>query len=156
MILTITLTDAEMATAKMIANLRSIVARANNVVDVRKTGNPLDMDELGMVAEFAFCKYWNIFCDIAPAPKSGGYDCILNGKRIDIKATHYKDGRLIKTLKENKDVDCYALAIVDGNTVTFPGYAFSIELCQPKNIRDLGHGDNYVMDQKDLRQWKDQ
>lgn len=156
MILTITLTDAEVATAKMIANLRSIVARANNVVDVRKTGNPLDMDELGMVAEFAFCKYWNIFCDIAPAPKSGGYDCILNGKRIDIKATHYKDGRLIKTLKENKDVDCYALAIVDGNTVTFPGYVFSIELCQPKNIRDLGHGDNYVMDQKDLRQWKDQ
>lgn len=156
MILTITLTDAEVATAKMIANLRSIVARANNVVDVRKTGNPLDMDELGMIAEFAFCKRWNVFLDPTPKIRSGGYDCILNKQRIDVKGTDLKNGRLVKTLKENEDVDCYALGIVDGNTVTFPGWAFSAELCQPKNIRDLGHGDNYVMDQKDLRQWKDQ
>ena len=155
MILTITLTDAEMAVARLLANLRSISARSNSVKDVRKTGDALDMDEVGMIAEFAFCKYWNIFLDITPAPRSGGFDCILNGKRFDIKATHYKDGRLIKTLKENKDIDCYALAIIDGNTVTFPGYAFSIELCQPKNIRDLGHGDNYVMDQSELRQWKE-
>ena len=155
MIHTITLSDAEMATIKLIGNLRSVVNRCGKINDPRVTGDPLDIDEIGMIAEYAFCKRWNVFLDPTPTIRSGGYDCILGSKRFDVKATDRKDGRLLKTLKENKDVDCYALAIVDGNTVTFPGYAFHIELCQEKNIKDLGHGPCYAMDQKDLRQWKD-
>lgn len=155
MIHSITLSDAEIATIKLIGNLRSVVNRCSNIGDPRVTGDALDIDEQGMIAEFAFCKYWNVFLDFTPTVRSGGYDCILRGKRLDIKSTHYKDGRLLKTLKENNHVDFYALAIVDGNTVTFPGYASHEDLCQEKNIKDLGHSPCYAMDQKDLRQWKD-
>ena len=155
MIHLITLSDAEIATIKLIGNLRSVVNRCGNINDPRVTGDALDIDEQGMIAEYAFCKYWNVFLDTTPTVRSGGYDCILGGKRFDIKSTHYKNGKLLKTLKDNNDVDCYALAIVDGNTVTFPGFAFHIELCQEKNIEDLGHGPCYAMEQKDLRRWKD-
>lgn len=156
MIPTITLSDADMAMARLIGNLRSVVNRCAKISDPRVTGDPLDIDENGMIAEFAFCKRWNVFLDPTPRIRSGGYDCILNKKKIDVKGTGLKNGRLLKTMKENEEVDCYALGIVDGNTVTFPGWAYSTELCQEKNIINLGHGPCYALDQKYLRQWKDQ
>ena len=156
MMFSVTLNGSEMATCRILANLRSLVSRGAGIVDVQMgKNNPLAIDELGLIAEYAFCKHWNIFFDPSTSPKSGTSDCVLGGKRFDIKATHYEDGRLIKTLKQNPDVDCYALAIVQGNVVKFPGYAFSIELCQPKYVTDLGHGMTYAMEQSELRQWKD-
>lgn len=155
MIITVTLSDAEIAMAKMVGNLRTLVNKCANIKDPKHGPKKYDIDERGMIAEFAFCKYWNVFLDIVPVNRSGGYDCILNGKRFDIKATHYKDGMLLKPLKENDEVDCYALAIVDGNTVTFPGWAFQIELCQEKNIVNLGYEDSYGLEQSQLRQWKE-
>lgn len=152
----VTLTDAELATCRILANLRSLVSRANSIADVQMgKNNPLDIDEMGLKAEYAFCKHYNIFFDPSTRPKSGTADCVLRGNRFDIKATDYPKGRLVKTLKPNPDVDCYALAIVEKNVVTFPGYAFSIEFCQEKNIKDIGHGDSYVMEQSELRRWKE-
>lgn len=156
MTFTVTLTEAEMATCRILAGMRSLVSRSSKIVDVQMGKNdPLHIDEIGLRAEYAFCKHWNIFFDPSTQPKSGTADCVLSGRRFDIKATEYEDGRLIKTLKENNDVDCYALAIVKRNMITFPGYVFNIELCQEKNIKDLGHGNTYAMDQKDLREWKE-
>ena len=147
----VTLDDAEMTLVKMIGGMRSIVARSAGVVDAKKAGLPgLTIDEDGMMAEYAFCKQYNVFPMISPTPRSGSYDCVYNGKRVDIKSTRYKDGRLLATLKDNPDVDVYVLAIIDGNTVTFPGYATKAQLCREENKIDLGRGEGYALTQDKL------
>jgi hypothetical protein len=153
--LTITLDDDEILLAKVIGGMRSIVARSAGVVDAKKAAlSGLTIDEDGVIAEYAFCKYFNVFPMISPSPRSGSYDCLLNGKRIDVKSTRYKDGKLLATLKDNPDVDVYVLAIVDGNTVAFPGYATKAQLCREENIADLGRGSGYVMTQDRLTKFK--
>lgn len=156
MIIKVNLTQAEIAVCKVLGNLRSIAARSASVKDVQMgSNNPMDIDEDGVIGEYAFCKYWNIFFDPSASPRSGSADCTLDGHRFDIKATRYKTGRLMATLKPNPDVDFYALAIIDGDDVIFPGFVSNAELRQDKNIKNLGHGDGYVMEQSELKQWKD-
>lgn len=156
MIFSVILNEIELATCRLFGNLRSMTSRSHNVNDVQMGKNdPLLIDEIGIIGEYAFCKYWNIFFDVSMNPRSGGRDCLLNNKRFDIKSTTYKNGKLIRTLKENEDVDYYALAIVDKNIVIFPGYASKNQLCQSKNVKDLGYGNSYVMEQSELTPWRD-
>ena len=79
---------------------------------------------------------------------------MLKGKRIDIKSTRHKTGRLLATKKINPDIDIFVLAIIDEDKVSFVGYATAAELYDPSNLTDLGHGEGYAIEQKDLRQWK--
>lgn len=147
----VTLDDPEMMLVKMIGGMRSIVARSAGVVDAKKADlSGLSIDEDGMMAEYAFCKQYNVFPQISPSPRSGSYDCVYGNKRIDVKSTRYKDGRLLATLKDNPDVDVYVLAIIDGNTVTFPGYATKAQLCREENKIDLGRGEGYALTQDKL------
>ena len=46
------------------------------------------------------------------------------------------------------------LAIIDGYEVSFVGYATADDLYQETNLINLGHGEGYGIEQKDLRQWK--
>lgn len=149
------LTDAEMVMVHMLGGMRAITGRAAGVQD-KKMGpqSGVSIDEDGMVAEYAFCKHFNLFPDLVPGPRSGTYDCIYMGKRIDIKSTRHANGRLLATLKDNPDVDVYVLGIIDGQTVHFPGYAKKSALCREENKTSLGHGVGYAMDQKDLTPWK--
>lgn len=145
------LTDAEMMVVKMLGGMRSIVGRTAGVEDKKVANLPgLTIDEDGMIAEYAFCKHFNIFPDIVPGPRSGSYDCLLNGRRVDVKSTRHKNGRLLATLKDNPDVDVYVLGIVDGNTVTFPGYVYKLQLCAEENKTDLGRGVGYALTQDRL------
>lgn len=151
----VTLTDAELLMVKTLGGMRAITGRAAGVVD-RKIGKQtgLEIDEDGMMAEFAFCKHFNIFPDLVPGPRSGSCDCIYMGKRIDIKSTRYSNGKLLATTKDNPDVDIYVLAVIDGNTVVFPGYARKDDLCREENLTDLGHGKGYALEQNQLKRWK--
>ena len=156
MSIVVTLSDPEMATCRMLGEMRSLVARGNNVKDRKMSdsaGHEIDVD--GMIAEYAFCKHFNIFPDLTPSPRSGSCDCVYQGKRIDIKSTRHKDGQLLATMKNNLDIDVYVLAIIDGNTVNFPGYATKKELINPDNVTDLGFGKGYALKQNKLRSWKD-
>jgi hypothetical protein len=65
------------------------------------------------------------------------------------------NGRLLCTLKENSSVDIYILAIVSSRSVNFPGWAYSSDLRKDENIKNLGHGNGYVMDQSKLRRFKE-
>lgn len=154
--ISVSLTDAEMITIKALGGMRALVGRTAGVTD-RKMGNQsgLSIDEDGMMAEFAFCKHFNIFPDLVPGPRSGSYDCIYKGKRIDVKSTRHETGRLLATLKDNPDVDIYVLGIIDGQTVHFPGFALKSDLCREENITNLGHGQGYALNQDRLRAWKD-
>jgi len=149
---TITLSNIELDTIQIISNLRQIVNQCCSVKDVkRSTNTSSEINFEGVVGEYAFCKYYNLFLDITPSPRSGGYDCVYEDKRVDIKTTHYKNGRLICTMKENNQVDIYVLAILEKNLVTLVGWAYKDELIDSRNIQDLGYGNTYVLDQNKLR-----
>lgn len=152
---TVSLSNDDLNICRVLGNLRTLVARGNGVRDA-KMGNMsgADIDEDGVIAEYAFCKQFNIFFDPCAYPRSGSVDCTYKGQRIDIKSTRHENGRLLATLKKNNEVDVYVLAIISENTVTFPGWAYSEDLFTPENIKNLGHGDGYVMDQSNLKQWK--
>lgn len=155
--MTITLTDIEMATINILANTRTLVARGSGVVD-KKIGKQsgVDIDIDGLMGEYAFCKWHNIFPDLISSPRSGSYDCLLKGKRFDIKTTRYKSGRLLCTTKDNPDVDIYALAIIDpsNSSVSFVGYSTKDNLRKEENLKDLGHGKGYCLEQSQLKKFK--
>ena len=151
------LTPAEIAVCRVLGNMRTISARAGAVSDKQMGKQPaFEIDEDGVVGEYAFCKAKNIFFDPSASPRSGSYDCVLMGKRIDIKTTRYAQGRLAVTTKRNSDVDIYILALFDpaNDKVTFPGYVLADRLFQSDNLKDLGHGQSYVMEQAQLNRWK--
>jgi hypothetical protein len=145
----------EMAVVTMLAAMRHSCNRKHNVSNSRigpQSDHITDLD--GLIAEFAFCKWKNIYPDLTINPRSGGSDCVINKKRVDIKTTRYKQGRLLATIsKKPTDVDVYILSIIEDNKVTFVGWAMSDELLQQSNIVDLGHGKSYALAQSQLRQF---
>ena len=151
------LTAIEIAVCRSLGNMRTIAARSHAVGD-KQMGkqSAVEIDEDGVIGEYAFCKAKNIFFDPSASPRSGSYDCVLMGKRIDIKTTRYEKGRLAVTTKRNPNVDIFVLAIfrVSDNTVIFPGFALADVLYQAENLKDLGHGESYVMEQDQLNRWK--
>ncbi len=154
---TVELTDAEIIFCKMAGGMRSLTARASNVKDA-KVGDlsNVQIDEDGMIGEYAFCKKMNIFPDLIPGPRSGSYDCVFMGKRVDVKSTRRENGRLLSTTKNNDDVDVYVLAIILGNKVRFPGFALKKDLVREQNLTELGHGIGYAMNQNELKLWKEE
>lgn len=153
------LTDGEIIACKGIARDRSVANLGCGVVDRRVTADKLHaIEEDGVIGEFAFCKHHNVFLNTDPTPRSGGFDCIVNNKRIDIKTTRFKNGRLTATLKKNPDIDYFVLGIYDpeAKTVDFIGYVSAERLYQDNNIRKLAPHlrEGYVMDQEDLDEFK--
>ena len=149
----VTLSDSELAICKLIGNLRTISSRVNDVADAG-INTSLETDEDGVMAEFAFCKWRNIFFNPEISPKKHTFDCLLMDKRMDIKSTRHAGGRLLATLKINPDIDVFVLAIISGRDVEFPGYIKASELYKPENIIDVGYGKTYGVAQEDLTLWK--
>lgn len=139
--------------ASVWGGFRTFVSRSGNVKDAKmgpQSGQEIDYD--GIIGELAFCQLMNVWPDLGMTNRSGSYDCVVKGKRIDIKTTRRADGRLLCRLKDNPDVDIYVLALLNDNAVTFAGWAYKHELCKPENIRNLGgHGEGYALDQNQLR-----
>ena len=151
--ITVALTPSEMIVCKLLGNLRTLSARSASVKDAG-IGTSLETDEDGVIAEMAFCKHWNIFFNPEASPRKHSFDCVLKDKRIDIKSTRHKNGRLLATKKVNPDSDIFVLGVIDGNEVSFIGYATADHLYKLENVVNLGHGEGYGMEQKDLSQWK--
>lgn len=119
----VTLEPAEMAACRMMGNLRTHACRvAGSKKGGDFGGDPIEWDENGFIGEYAFCKAHNLFFDITGIPRKHGYDCIKDGKRVDVKTTTWKNGVLLVYESHNRDVDVYVMAILDGLTVHFPGY----------------------------------
>lgn len=152
----IILTDHDMMVCRVIGNMRTMCARSNNVNDAQiGKQDSWITDEIGIIGEYAFCKLHNIFFDCSVYPRSGSYDCVLKGKRIDIKTTTLQHGQLIAVNKVNPDIDVFALALVDGNKVTFPGFMLAREFYMEENLKVLSGASqaSYVVPQSKLRKW---
>jgi len=152
------MTPSESAIALTLAVMRNTTARQNNVAD-KQMGkqDPIQIDRDGILAEMAFGKQFNLYPDLSVYPRKGGADLIThNGMKIDVKATRYKSGRLLIHIdKPVEEVDIYVLGIVDGDDVDLVGYIKSAEAIQPQNLNDLGHGSGYVIEQSDLKKFKE-
>lgn len=139
--------------AQTLASLRRCVNQAGRITDRRRDTRQqaINLDMLGTVSEFGFCKAFGAYPDLTVKPRSGGADVILNGRRWDIKATDRPAGRLLATTgKQAADAEFYALAVVQENVVDFVGWASAGELLDPATVRDLGHGPTHALDQSAL------
>ena len=152
------MTPSESAIALTLAVMRNTTARQNNVAD-KQMGkqDPIQIDRDGILAEMAFGKQFNLYPDLSVYPRKGGADLITHkGMKIDVKATRYKSGRLLIHIdKPVEEVDIYVLGIVDGDDVDLVGYIKSAEAIQPQNLNDLGHGSGYVIEQSNLKKFKE-
>jgi len=144
----------EIMVCQIIGRMRSLIARNCGIKDA-KIGEQdgAESDVIGMMAEYAFAKQFNVFPDLGLSPRSGSADGVMKNKKYDIKSTTYKTGRLLCTLKDNPDVDVYVLAIVSGNEVYIAGWEYKESLRQDKNLTDLGHGMGYALTQDKLKKF---
>jgi hypothetical protein len=152
----VNMSPPEAAIAQVLAVMRNTTARQNGVTD-KQMGkqDPIEIDRDGILAEMAFGKAFNLYPDLTVYPRKGGADLIgRTGKKIDVKATRYKTGRLVIHIDKPVDeVDIYVLAIVDKDDVDLIGYIESVKAIRQENVRDLGHGEGYVIEQDDLKKF---
>ena len=152
------LNPSEVLVCECIGRMRSLIARSAHVQD-KKIGNQngSDADVMGMKAEYAFAKHFNVFPDLGLSPRSGSCDGKLQGVAYDIKSTHRKNGHLLATKKVNPDVDMYVLCVVTQNQVDIKGYIFKKDLIKPKNFNYFKNSTekSYFVDQSKLRKFKE-
>ena len=152
----INLTDDEVMMCQHVGHLRSVLSRGNKVKDMKRTDMAgLDIDAQGVTAEYAVAKHFNVFFDLGLSPRAGSADGVMNGYSYDVKSTHHALGKLLATLKDNPDVDMYIMCITpDRWTVKLVGWCWKKELINKKNIKDLGYGKGYALEQSQLRSFK--
>jgi hypothetical protein len=152
----INLTDDEVMMCQHVGHLRSVLSRGNKVKDMKRTDMAgLDIDAQGVTAEYAVAKHFNVFFDLGLSPRTGSADGVMNGYSYDVKSTHHALGKLLATLKDNPDVDMYIMCITpDRWTVKMVGWCWKKELINKNNIKDLGYGKGYALEQSQLRPFK--
>jgi hypothetical protein len=147
----IILNSAEQIVCKQLALMRYEIARAVDRKDQQIGDQPSwQTDEDGIGGEIAASRLLNVYPSLILKPDAG-WDVIYKGKKIDVKTTRYKNGRLLAKLNSRDDeVDAYLLV-----TGVFPeysviGYALKDSLLSKDNIIDLGHGRGYGLIQDRL------
>jgi hypothetical protein len=137
--------------SQIIGSIRTTVNRRSGTSDQKigpQDGMQSDID--GVLAELAFCKYFNVWPDLTIGGRRGSFDCLVNGRRADVKSTRVVSGRLLATTKNTDDVDCYVLAIIKKEEIDFPGYMNFVDLRRAENIVNLGWGQGYGVEQNQL------
>tara|TARA_R110000824_G_scaffold7972_4_gene36377 strand:- start:786 stop:1283 length:498 start_codon:yes stop_codon:yes gene_type:complete len=147
----ITLTSAEQTVAKSLAVMREQIARAIGRVD-QQIGKQAgwETDEQGIGGEFAAARAYNVFPCLELKPDAG-FDLMVKGKKIDVKTTKYRTGRLLAKLNQRDDeVDIFLLVTGEFPTFKIVGYATAKDLLKKENVIDLGHGPGYALTQDQL------
>ena len=120
-----------------------------------KTMSLYEMNLNGFGAELVFCRLCGVEFDSSTNQKESHFnkeDAILkDGTTVDVKNTTYPNGKLlVRTGKESKLVDIYALVIGTFPVFKFSGWASYKDIIQPKRIVNLGMGDSYCLPQNSL------
>jgi hypothetical protein len=147
------LTNVEQRLARFLAKARHDNARSQGVKN-SKMGDQSDeeTDLEGVAAEIAFCRLFNVYpdlqLDIRPVE-----DCVLsNGRSVDVKSTTYTNGRLLVVRWKKPDVDLFALMVGQFPKYRYVGSMSAEELLREHRLKDLGHGEGYMADQKELQE----
>ena len=150
------LDNGEILMATMLGLLRNSVNRAAGVKD-RKKGDldPSRMDIDGMAAEVAFCKFQNLYPDFSISPQKLTYDCLTkDGNKVDIKQTHYPDGRLlVNTDKAGAETTHYVLVVGRVPKFRMVGYVEKEDVFVDENLADLHGRKVYAIEQDKLKKF---
>jgi hypothetical protein len=107
----------------------------------------------GIGAELAFCKLMNVYPDMVTDRWPDSDAITRYGDSVDVKTTRYPNGRLVMPLhKVNKQSDLYALMVGTFPEYQMVGVLSAEQVFRPENVRDLGHGPCYVIEQEKLEQ----
>jgi len=150
---TVKLNDTEMELAMKISCMRY---GSNRLAGIRngKVGNQSDFETefIGMCGEIAFCRMFNIYPDLTIIAGGNPYDCLLVSTRIDVKTTHWLNGKLLSKAKnEYPEIDVFALVVGEPASMefTFVGWQTYKELRMKKNISEQFKG-SYALPQDEL------
>jgi hypothetical protein len=147
------LTESEIKICEWLAKNRYASNRNGGVSDKKIGPQSCEETDLeGICGEFAFCKAVNLYPDMSISPRKGGDDVLLNGKKIDIKTTKYKSGKLLaRRSKSETPSDVYVLIVGVRPDYNIVGWCSSADLIQDKNLIDLGYGKTYGLEQRVLK-----
>lgn len=150
----ISLNETEIRLAEYVAKKRIQHNRASGAVaTVYGDRDPMFAELNYYGAELAFCKLFNLYPDINHV-KRKGQDCMLAGKRVDIKWTHRHGGRLMAKVKGWDDPpDLFAMMIGTFPSYTLAGFMKADDLLQPSRIDNSLAFPAYTATQKELFQW---
>lgn len=145
----VSLSVAEQKLATFVGKRRFLMARQQGLHN-RKM-NPRTQEETevnGMAAEIALCKILNVYPDLGDQHQVA--DMEFCGYTIDVKQTHYENGRLLLEYAKKSYCDIYVLMVGDMPHFRCAGLAHINKLKQESNLIDLGYGKTYGLDQGNL------
>lgn len=150
--LIIKLCKSELALCKQAAALRWQLARASGVVNQRRDSrSDDDIDYLGIRAELAFAKAYNIQYTPAALGIDAGVDMFCGDLSIDVKATFINGERLLVKSKDAVKAD--VLFMVRENCdelLELVGWIRSSRFLEEAEEKDLGHGKGWMVHQDRL------
>jgi hypothetical protein len=143
----VTLNESELKICEWLGKSRYQNNRVASISDKKIGPQSVEETDLeGICGEFAFCKAMNLYPDMSINTRSGGYDILMNGLRVDVKTTKYKNGKLLAAKsKKISDSDLYVLVIGERPNYTIAGWCKSEHLIKNSNLVDLGYGLTYCL-----------
>ena len=148
------LSPKEMSMCEQAATLRWQLARASGVVNQRRDQGRTDgdIDLLGIKAEMAVAKVFDIEYSPFQLGVDSGKDLWLGDISIDVKATFHKNGRLL--FKTRDAFKAYCAILVCEHTPEILDVAGCIprkDFCTECQEGDLGHGICVYVEQETLQ-----
>lgn len=139
------LKPSEYSMAVYLSSVREYVNKMSGVNDRqmgRDDGFKIGVD--GLVAELAVCKHFNVMPDLSFEPRKGGYDCMINGRRVDVKSTKVDRWDVfIPARKQTNNVDRYIWCWVDFRTAYILGWFAPEDIFDDRNLKPSPRTDEY-------------
>jgi hypothetical protein len=157
---TIVLSEADQAICLQLAQERYQNNRNHGITN-KKIGRQSnkDTDLEGIAGEFAFCRISGLLPDTTVHIRSylsDSGDVVYAGIKIDIKTTKYANGRLlVPTWKAEQSAHLYALMTGEFPSYEFRGFIKAKDIIRRDHVVDLGYGNTFAANQKELRNVED-
>jgi len=115
----------------------------------------LEINVAGCASEIAFCRGFNVYCDLVQEARKSmddDGDAVVRGMTVDVKSTHHRMGKLIVSSWKNP-VDLYALMVGQDRNWEFRGVISGGSLVVPERLKELvpGGAKSYQASQSELK-----
>lgn len=155
-IMEVILTEKEYKFVELLARGRHFLKDiVNPDRDLERWNNTqYESDLLGVMGEYAVSKILKIPIDteVNLNGDGGEVDLWLGDWSIQVKSTKYNNGRLVFNSTEEMKalIDVLTICDIDNKKVKIAGYISHKDLIRKMYLKDLGFGERYCLDQKDL------
>lgn len=152
-----TLSPSDQVLVKDLAEKRYANNRKANIKNqkIGKQSNEFT-DLQGLAGEFAFCRLLDIEPDTTIHPRASRTDngdlSLGDGTKVDVKTTHYPNGRLLVVPWKVRTVDLYVLMVGTFPTFRYTGAMEIEEMLKPSRLGSMGYGETYIAAQSELKE----